>query len=183
MPNPLEALENEKNEPPSEANQASFALLVEQHHAKLYSFIYRYTKNRQDAEDLTQDTFVKAFKNFHRYDSKYAFSSWLFTIGRRTVYNHYRAKKSTDALAFEIVDPSQTPDKRAEGDDRKRQLWKAAKSLKKDYYEVLILKYIEDLSIKEIAQVLNKTETNVKILLFRARNKLKAKSKCMPPSS
>ncbi len=174
MPSSLEAL-GEGSSRPEDAmdSKTSFALLVQQHHGKLYNFIYRYTRNRQDAEDLTQDTFVRAFENFHRYDSKYAFASWLFTIGRRTVYNHYRSARHTEPIEFDIVDSSARPDGEAEEADTRNSVWESAKSLKKDYREVLALKYIEDLSIQEIAQVMNKSQSNVKILLFRARNQLK----------
>lgn len=151
----------------------SFALLVEQHQDKLYHFIYRYTRNRQDAEDLTQDTFVKAFRYFDRYDSKYPFGAWLFTIGRRTVYNHFRGLKHTEELSFDVVEKGPTPDEEAEQEDRKEGLWELAKKLKKEYQEVLVLKYIEDLSIEEIGQIIGKSRTNVKIRLFRARNQLK----------
>jgi len=153
---------------------AKFALLVKEHHERLFKFIYRFTQNRQDAEDLTQDTFVKAFRNLHRYDEKYAFAAWLFTIGRRTVYNHYRSKKRMEVLEeTQFVDDSETPDDQADAADQKASIWESAKRLKAPYREVLVLKYMEDLSVKEIAKVLKKSETNVKILLFRARNQLK----------
>jgi len=155
------------------AAEARFASLVREHHEQLFGFIYRFTRNRQDADDLTQDTFVKAFKNFHRYDERYAFAAWLYTIGRRTVYNHYRSKKRVEVLEeTEFVDSSDTPDEQAEAEDRKASVWESVKRLKGPYREVLTLKYREDLSVREIAKVLNKSETNVKILLFRARNQL-----------
>ncbi len=153
--------------------KTSFTLLIQQHQSKLYNFIYRYTRNRQDAEDLTQDTFVKAYKNFHRYDSKYPFASWLYTIGRRTVYNHYRRTRRTEPMEFDIADESERPDGAAEKQDNRNSVWASAKKLKKEFREVLVLKYIEDLSILEIAKVLGKTQSNIKILLFRARNQLK----------
>tara|TARA_B110000037_G_scaffold159083_1_gene179485 strand:+ start:649 stop:1236 length:588 start_codon:yes stop_codon:yes gene_type:complete len=151
----------------------SFELLVQQHQAKIYNFIYRYTRNREDAEDLVQDTFVKAFRFLHRYDSKYPFASWLFTIARRTVYNHYRSSKTTESIEFDIVDQASTPDKMAEQADTKDSIWTLAKQLKADQQEVLVLKYSDDLSVKEIALIMNKSATNIKILLFRARNQLK----------
>ncbi len=157
----------------SQDGKTSFALLVEQHHRKLYHFVYRYTHNRDDAEDLVQDTFIKAFKNFHRYDDRYAFSAWLFTIARRTVYNHYRAKRDIQTLDFELVDCSASPDTAAESDEQSCLLWGSVEKLKKKYQEVLYLKYSEDLSVEEISKVLNKTQTNIKILLFRARNQLR----------
>ncbi len=72
---------------------------------------------------MTQDTFVKAFKNFHRYDSKYAFSTWLYTIARRTVYNHYRGARYTEPVDFDIVDDSASPDANAELSDRPVPRW------------------------------------------------------------
>ncbi len=172
-PDSGKARQSEQSSVSFESEGTSFALLVEQHQDKLYNFIYRYTKNRQDTEDLTQDTFVKAFRNFHRYDSKYPFGPWLFTIGRRTVYNHYRGLKYTEELSFDVVETAATPDLEAESEDRRDALWEVAKKLKKKYQEVLVLKYIEDLSIEEIGKVLGKSNTNVKIRLFRARNQLK----------
>ncbi|WP_221774741.1 RNA polymerase sigma factor [Pelagicoccus albus] len=154
-------------------DRAGFARLVEQHQDKLRNFLYRYTRNTQDAEDLTQDTFVKAYRNIHRYDSKYSFSTWLYTIARRTAYNHFRDKKPTEALEYDIAAGADTPDVEAAQEDEKDWVWEAAKKLKPDFREALTLKYVDDLSIEEISRVMGKTQTNVKIILFRARNQLK----------
>ena len=174
MSNPMEALSGDAADhldSPSET--VSFESLVRENHAKLFSFIYRYTKNRQDAVDFTQGTFVKAFRNFHRYDSKYPFASWLFTIGRRIVFNHFRRAKKMEPMEFDMADGGVGPDAATEESDTRASIWEAAKSLKKDYREALVLKYVEGLSIEEIARVLNKTKSSVKIILFRARNQLK----------
>ena len=154
-------------------DQASFALLVEQYQGVLCNFIYRYVRNRQDAEDLTQDTFVKAFRNFDRYDSRYAFSSWLYTIARRTVYNHYRSARPSEPLEFDIVDDRARPDASAERSDQSESVWQAARTLKPEFQEALALKYLDDLSIEEIAKIMGKSKANVKIMLFRARNQLR----------
>jgi RNA polymerase sigma-70 factor, ECF subfamily len=174
MPDSLHAREEREGDLELDPDgDPSFAPLVHQHQSKLCNFIYRYTRNRQDAEDLTQDTFVKAFKNFHRYDSRYAFSTWLYTIARRTVYNHYRSARPAEPIDYDIVSDEPSPDANAEISDRKESIWESAQRLKEEYQEVLALKYVEDLSVKEISKILNKTQTNVKILLFRARNQLK----------
>lgn len=151
----------------------SFEFLIHEHQAKLYNFIFRYTRNREDAEDLVQDTFIKAFRNFDRYDRKYTFSTWLYTIGRRTVYNHYRSKRQSEPLDFELVDSNATPDTLTEASDTKHAIWNLAKELKQEYQEVLALKYADDLSVKEIAQVMGKSVVNIKTLLFRARQQLR----------
>ena len=174
MSNPMEALSGEVAGSLNTPNKTvSFESLVQEHHGKLFNFIYRYTKNRQDAEDLAQDTFIKAFRNFHRYDSKYPFGSWLFTIGRRTVFNHFRRAKKMEPMEFDLADGDVGPDGAAEESDTRASIWEAAKSLKKDYREALVLKYVDGLSIEEIARVLNKTKSNVKIIFFRARKQLK----------
>lgn len=154
-------------------DRAGFAELVEEHQDKLRNFLFRYTRNREDAEDLTQDTFVKAYRNIHRYDSKYSFSTWLYTIARRTAYNHFRDSKPTESLEYDIVETSDTPDDEASFEDEKNWVWQAAKNLKPDFREALVLKYVDDLSIEEISKIMGKSQTNVKIILFRARNQLK----------
>ena len=157
--------------------RAEFAALVEEHQARLRGFLFRYTRNQQDAEDLTQDTFVKAYRNIHRYDSKYSFSPWLYTIARRTAYNHFRDKKPTEALEYDVVESSDAPDEEASQDDERNWVWKATSKLKPDFREALTLKYVDDLSIEEISKIMGKTQTNVKIILFRARNQLKKMKK------
>ncbi|MDQ8184056.1 RNA polymerase sigma factor [Pelagicoccus sp. SDUM812002] len=154
-------------------DRAGFAALVEEHQDKLRNFLLRYTRNRQDAEDLTQDTFVKAYRNIHRYDNKYSFSTWIYTIARRTAYNHFRDSKPTEALEYDIVESSDTPDLEASREDEKSWVWSAAQKLKPDFREALSLKYIDDLSVEEISKIMGKSQTNVKIILFRARNQLK----------
>ncbi|MBK1877734.1 RNA polymerase sigma factor [Pelagicoccus mobilis] len=154
-------------------DRAGFAALVEEHQDKLRNFLFRYTRNKQDAEDLTQDTFVKAYRNIHRYDSKYSFSTWLYTIARRTAYNHFRDSKPTEALEYDVATSDDTPDVEASREDEKSWVWEAAKKLKPAFREALSLKYVDDLSIEEISKVMGKSQTNVKIILFRARNQLK----------
>lgn len=156
-----------------EMRPAEFASFVEAHQEKLMGFLFRYTRNRQDAEDLMQDTFVKAYRNLHRYDDRYSFSTWLYTIARRTAYNHFRDRKPTEELGSTLAEPSKTPDLEASREDEKNWVWKAVQNLKPDYQEALSLKYMEDLSIAEISKVMGKSQTNVKIILFRARNRLK----------
>lgn len=154
-------------------DRAGFAALVEEHQDKLRNFLYRYTRSQQDAEDLTQDTFVKAYRNIHRYDSKYSFSTWLYTIARRTAYNHFRDRKPTEALEYDVAEDADRPDEEASLEDEKNWVWEAAKKLKPDFREALSLKYVDDLSIEEISRIMGKSQTNVKIILFRARNQLK----------
>ncbi len=158
----------------SSIGRADFAKLVEEHQDRLRGFLYRMTGSKQDAQDLAQDTFVKAYRNLQRYDSKYSFTTWLYTIARRTAYNHFRDTKSTVPLDHGWLEAEgDRPDEKACQQDEGHWIWEVVKSLKPHYREALILKYVEDLSIEEVSKVMDKSKTNVKIILFRARNQLK----------
>ncbi len=151
----------------------AFARLVREHQDRLCNFLRRYTRNRQDAEDLAQDTFVKAYKNLHRYEHRTSFAAWLYTIARRTVYNHHRDSRRTEELNFDVACDAETPSASAERAEKNDSVWQQVRQLKSPYQEVVVLRYLEEMSIQEIAKVLNRTQTGVKILLFRARNQLR----------
>ncbi len=161
------------NEPEGVIDAARFTVLVEQHQHRLCNFLHRYTGNRHDAEDLVQDTFVKAFRHLHRYDNRHTFAAWLYTIARRTAYNHYRDRRPTEQLAFDVPAQDPAPDATVEHADRAASVWDDVRQLKSPYQEVLLMKYVDDLSIAEIARILGRTQTGVKILLFRARGQLR----------
>lgn len=167
-------VDREEEESSEQAEGLCFEALARRHHERLYSFIYRYVGNEADAEDLTQDTLVKAYRFFDRYDPARPFVAWLLTIGRRTVYNHFRARRAQVELEEEsMADDREGPDSAAEQKDRAKTVWDAVGRLKPRYREALELRYKEDLSVKEIAQVLHTSQANVKILLFRGRGMLR----------
>lgn len=184
--------ETETMMPPGSAHEAAggaapdfagdpeaFARLVVEHQDRLCNFLHRYTRNRQDAEDLAQDTFVKAYRNLHRYEHRTSFSAWLYTIARRTVYNHHRDTRRTEELDFDVACTEDTPAASAEQAEQTDTVWHYVRQLKSPYQEVVVLKYLEEMSIQDIARVLNRTQAGVKILLFRARHQLR---KLQPPS-
>ncbi len=164
----------------ADARIEEFAALVKEHQHRLCNFLQRYTRNRQDAEDLTQDTFHKALRNFHRYDGRASFAAWLYTIARNTAYNHHRDRKATQALDFEVPSSTASPDTTAEDADERNSLWAQVEQLPSPYDEVLILRYRESLSVQDVARVMKRTETGVKVLLFRARAQLR-KLQTQPP--
>ena len=148
--------------------QASFAQLVDRYAAGLLSFLRRRTESLEDAEDLVQDTFVRAYENIGRYKNCWKFSTWLFTIAGRLASSHHRSSRSTKALGeveSEAPDPAEATVRR----EAKQGLWDSAAELPEGQYEALRLKYAEDMSIRQIAQVLGKSQVGVKVLLYRAR--------------
>lgn len=151
----------------------SFEKLVDQFEARIVNFLVKMVNSRHDAEDLAQDTFVKAYKNIHRFDPKYKFTTWLFTIAKRTAMNHYRAAKPTVELTPEKEIDERDPSVALEEKDQAEGLWEKAKRLlKPNQYDALWLRYGEGFSIGETAKVMRTNELRVRVLLHRARNRM-----------
>jgi RNA polymerase sigma-70 factor (ECF subfamily) len=148
--------------------QDSFAELVERYGNRLLQFLRSKTGSVQDAEDLVQDTFVKAYRNIHRYRDSCKFSTWLFTIAKRLSISRYRSKRHLRPVGRLESEVAESTDVHAKGQVGSG-LWAVARSLTENQYQALWLKYAQDMSIKEIAAVTGKTQVNVKVLLYRAR--------------
>jgi RNA polymerase sigma-70 factor (ECF subfamily) len=146
--------------------------LVEQFETRIFRFLTQYVGNSHDAEDLTQETFVRAWRNIHRFDPKRDFATWLFVIARRAAANHFRARKIHELLPEEIPAAGAQPSDSAEAQDQSTALWRAARKLKPRYYEALWFRYVEDFSVIETARVMGLTVLHVKVILHRARNEL-----------
>src|SRR2546421_6986771 len=89
-------------------SREAFSALVEHYQKRLFNFLCHLTGNAHDAEDLTQETFLKVYHNIHRFNSTHAFGTWLFTIAKRTAYNHFRKNKRSQPAPpeeQEQVDP------------------------------------------------------------------------------
>ncbi len=149
--------------------RASFEALVLHFEKRIFQYLYQMTRNQHDAEDLTQVTFLKAYQNIHRYQSKRAFHAWLFTIAKRTALNHFRDSHPADELDPDVAPTLENPSVILEREDAYADLWKMARSLKPDQYEVLWLRYGEGFSIADITRVMNTNSLRVRVLLHRAR--------------
>jgi len=145
-----------------------FAELAERYGARLFHFLHHKTGNVQDAEDLVQDTFVRAYQNIHRYSSSWKFSTWLFTIARRLASSYYRSLRRWQTVG-EVESDSLEPGEIVTQEEARQSLWAMARGLSGNQYQALWLRYAENMSIKEIAQVLRKSQVNVKVILYRAR--------------
>jgi RNA polymerase sigma-70 factor (ECF subfamily) len=148
--------------------EVSFAELVERYGARLFHFLHHKTGNVQDAEDLVQDAFVKAYQNIHRYSNSWKFSTWLFTIAKRLASSYYRSLRRSQTFT-DVEAGSLEPEEMVTQEEARQSLWATAMDLSRNQYEALWLRYAEDMSIKEIAQVLRKSKVNVRVLLYRAR--------------
>ena len=155
---------------------AAFTSLVAIFEGRLFNFLLRRVGRRADAEDLTQEAFVRAWEQIARYDPRWRFSTWLFTIASRLVISNHRRRRTTLHLSAADQTLSATPNparSSSEAGVLGDRLWKLAEDvLSDDQHTALWLRYVEDLSIAEVATVLGKTQVGVRVTLFRARQLL-----------
>lgn len=160
----------------SQAGDAdAFGELYEKFLSSIYKYIY-FKVPAEEAEDLTETVFLKAWENIRKYRSGQAsFSSWLFRIAHNTVVDYYRTNKETLELEEHIEDKKSAtdPKKKAENTFLAEDLKQALKEIAPKQKEVLILKYINGHSNEEIAQIINKSEGAVRILQMRGLQNLK----------
>jgi RNA polymerase sigma-70 factor, ECF subfamily len=128
-----------------------------------------------DAEDLVQETFLRAYENLHRYDRRWLFSTWLFTIARRTSLNHRRRRSPT--ADFEAVEAAWSdvaePLDAILAEEGRTRLWdRAAGVLTEEQMTALWLHYVEDMPVREISRVLGRSWASVKVMLYRVRRRL-----------
>ncbi len=159
-----------------QGSKVGFTELVNRFGPRLLGYFRQKINSREDCEDLVQETFVKAYRNIHRYDPARSFDPWLFTIGARLVIDHLRsADRCRKAQISSVQETGSDPYALAAGRDEMASLWSHARRLPLKQQDALWLRYVEEMSIKEIAHVLGLTMVHVKVLLFRARSRLAKK--------
>ena len=151
----------------------AFEELVYRYEGRIYGFVANSCGNRADAREVTQDTFVRAFQAIEQFDPRRGFAPWLFTIARRKCLDRYRAAPPpADEEVPEMPDENDPSELLARREER-RSLWDLARRrLSEPQFQALWLKYAEEMNVADIAAVLRKTQTHVKVLLFRARQAL-----------
>lgn len=136
---------------------------------EIYRFILYKVHNKELAEDLTEDTFLKAFKEIHSYkDIKKSFSAWLYKIASNRVIDHIRKESVLfQDLSLDIADESMNTQKNTSEKINFEWIQKALLRLPETQREAVILKFINEKTTKEIAEYLEKTETAVRVLISR----------------
>ena len=149
---------------------ASFEALVYRYEGRMFRFLNQCCRNEADAADLTQEILVTAYTKLARYNPAQSFATWLFTIGRRKLIDHLRSRRPVETEpAPEGVD-EETPAVLLARQEDQEALWRMARSvLTEVQFQTVWLKYAEELSVAQIALVLHRTQTHVKVILFRAR--------------
>jgi RNA polymerase sigma-70 factor (ECF subfamily) len=150
----------------------AFEELVRRYEKQIFNFLRQFTRNPHDAEDLTQETFVKAFRSLHRYNPSLAFAPWLFAIARRTVASHFRSAEHFEELPTDSEAAEENPATALEQSDEQKSLWNLVWRLKPKQAEAVWLRYAEGFSVAETARVMGTNQVHVKVLLHRARSNL-----------
>jgi RNA polymerase sigma-70 factor, ECF subfamily len=171
-----------------DGDSVAWAELVKAHHRRIYALCYRFTGSPHDAEDLTQDVFIKVYGNLATFDlNRGSFQTWLTTLARNLLVDHFRRTKqqratdSMDAgwdesdelpLADRLAASGPTQHERAAQKEIARMVQEALTRISPELREAVILRDLQDLDYKEIAQVLRIPEGTVKSRISRGRAEL-----------
>ncbi|NIM11542.1 MAG: sigma-70 family RNA polymerase sigma factor [Candidatus Aminicenantes bacterium] len=149
-------------------SRRSFEELVRRYSQRLFYFLRPKMLTHQDTEDIIQETFLKTYRNIRRFNFECKFSTWIYTTATRLVISFYRKKRPNEST-FVSIDTSPDPQEQMIKEEDAKNLWNIAQALRENQFQALWLRYMEDLPLKEIAQVMKKTQIYVRVLLHRAR--------------
>ena len=161
-------------------DQKAFNYLLDLYWDNVYGFQLKRTQNENDAEDITIQTFSKAFDKIDTFDDKYTFKTWLITISKNIHIDLLRKEKNsiTQVISkdsrevFQILDESPSPEDKLITEQHLAKLLRDIKKLKPHYQEVINLRYFQELSYKEISKELKEPMSNIKVKLLRAKKLL-----------
>ena len=160
-------------------DQGAFALLLEKYRSSLMSHILKYVSVVEDAEDISQSSFEKAFMNIDRYNAQYAFSTWLYNIAQNEAIDHIRRSRtsinsvpiSEEREALDVLSGT-TPEEEFIIDQAVSNLLSGIQGLRESYRQVAELRFIKDYAYEDIARELNLPLGTVKTRINRARKQL-----------
>ncbi len=153
----------------------AFGVLYDQYVETIFRYVYSHLGNRLDAEDVTEEIFLRAWRALPKYDERgLPFTAFLFRIARNSLIDHYRQRKpiqSLDDIEIETHEagPEELTDKRIENSDLRERM----EQLREDYRSVLVLRFLSGLSPEETAQVMQRSVGAVRVLQHRALSALK----------
>ncbi len=156
----------------------AFVYLVDNYKNMVFSLAFKMTKNREEAEEISQDTFIKAYKNLKKFKGDSKFSTWLYRIAYHTSLDNIKKNKNNNNT-FEINEITfnqiQSVENILEGIERKERakiIDECLLQLPEEERSIIWMFYYDDLSLKEIMEVTSLSEANLKVKLHRARKKL-----------
>jgi RNA polymerase sigma-70 factor, ECF subfamily len=169
--------------------ETAFRELIDRYQRPVFSLIYRMVRDRERAEDLAQDTFIKVLNALDRYDPKFKFSSWIFKIAHNTTLDHLRRKQvdtlsidgsphassaaEQESSALTPASSDERPDEYTENRELGVQIEDAIARLRPEYRTAIVLCHVEGRAYDEIAEIMAVPLGTVKTYIHRARNELK----------
>ena len=172
-----------------QGREAAFRELIGRYQRPVFSLIYRLVRDREKAEDLAQDTFIKVLNALDRYDPSYKFSSWIFKIAHNTSLDHLRKKEpetlsldgsphattqsEVEASTISVLSTEESPEDYAASRELGATLEVAIGRLRPEYRTAIVLCHVEGWAYEDIAQTMGVPLGTVKTYIHRARNELK----------
>ncbi len=169
--------------------EAAYRELIRRYERPLFSLLYRMVRDRELAEDLAQETFIKALNAIESYRPEYKFSSWIFKIANNAAIDHLRRREldtlslegsphaetpdAVEATALQIGDRQESPLDAVEARELGGQIEQAIARLRPEYRSCILLRHVEGRAYEEIAEILNLPLGTVKTYIHRARNELR----------
>jgi len=166
-------------------DQDAFGELYDRHVVRVYRDIYYMVGNASEAEDLTAQTFLKAWEAIERYQVRGApFVSWLLRIAHNLGVSHLRAKRETSQVHEGIVDEKmrRDPESAYQQTAEEELVREAILKLREEQRQVIILRFIEDLDYREVAEIIGKSVAAIRVIQHRALNSLRKQMKLLDPA-
>lgn len=173
---PLPDSEDSLVEQAIKGDEQAFAALYDRHVDRVYRSVFYWVSNQADAEDMTQEAFIKAWKSIDRYKRTGApLIAWLTTIARNLVIDHYRVRKKEVLLEVETMSntPETDPETVTETSLTREYMKNAVLKLKGEKQKVIIMRFIDGLEYTDIAKAMKKSEGAIRIIQFRALKDLR----------
>ena len=171
-------------------SEAAYRELLARYERPVFSLIFRMVRDRETAEDLAQETFIKVLNNLDRYSPEFKFSSWLFKIANNLTIDHLRRRRvdtisiegapdavtaeSARATSIAVVSAGESPLEELESKELGSAIERAIGKLRPEYRACIMLRHVEDKSYEEIAEIVKLPLGTVKTYIHRARHELRA---------
>jgi RNA polymerase sigma-70 factor (ECF subfamily) len=172
-------------------SEKAYRELLGRYQRPVFSLVYRMLRDREQAEDLAQETFVRVFNNIGRYDPKYKFSSWIFKIATNLTIDHIRKKEvatvsidgsryavtadEIEASTITVASDDENPEELLEAKELGESIEGAIGALRPEYRTAILLRHVEGREYQEIADIMSLPLGTVKTFIHRARHELRAK--------
>src|SRR5687767_9196036 len=172
-----------------QGREPAYRELIRRYERPVFSLVYRMVRDRELAEDLTQDTFIKVLTHIEKYRSEFKFSSWLFKIANNVAIDHLRRRQLdtismegsphattsdlAEATSFELATQEESPLQEMEARELGSEIERAISQLRPEYRACILLRHVEDKSYEEIAATLDLPLGTVKTYIHRARHELR----------